>query len=234
MVMVIDSKASKFILELAQAQNEQEESDVLEKLRRSMNEHLRALTARDYKAAILQQYKEAGRSGTIGHVFNVMYLPSESAIEKIRSADPQFDEKVEKADIILAGPASLTGLFSLAKMNIAAARQAENEEKIISTVKDLMESIAIAFSHVDRVGTNIKSTVEHFERFARSVNSRVLPKMQRIQQLGVQPAHNREVPKPFATYDIRRIEETVTIEADAPNELQRNEALSLAVHHEAV
>jgi hypothetical protein len=66
------------------------------------------------------------------------------------------------------------------------------------------------------------------------VNSRVLPKMQRIQQLGVQPAHNREVPKPFATYDIRRIEETVTIEADAPNELQRNEALSLAVHHEAV
>lgn len=230
MVMVIDSKASKFLLELAESQDDQEEALVMEKLRRSMNEHLRALTARDYKAAILQQYREAGRSGHIGHVFNVMYLPSESAIEKIRTADPQFDEKVEKADIILAGPASLTGLFSLAKMNIAAARQAENEAIIINTVKDLMESVAISFSHVDKVGANIKSTVEHFERFARSVNARVLPKMQRIQQLGVQPAHNREIPKPLATYDIRRIEETVMIEADASS--TRPEPLSLALHKE--
>lgn len=231
MVMVIDSKASKFLLELAEAQGEEEEAVVMEKLRKSMNEHLRALAARDYKAAILQQYREAGRSGNIGHVFNVMYLPSESAIEKMRSADPQFDEKLEKSDIILAGPASLTGLFSLAKMNIAAARQAENEAVIISTVKELMESVAIAFSHVDKVGANIKSTVDHFERFARSVNARILPKMQKIQQLGVQPAHNREIPKPLATYDIRRIEETVMIEADAST--IRGEQLSLAVHKES-
>lgn len=218
MVMVIDSKASKFLLELAEAENSEAEAALMDKLKRSMNEHLRTLSARDYRAAIAQQYRDAGRSGQIGHIFNVMYLPSESAIEKIRTADPQFDEKLEKADIILAGPASLTGLFSLAKMNIAAARQAENEAIIINTVKDLMESIAVAFSHVDKVGSGIKSTVEHFEKFARSVNARILPKMHRIHQLGVHTAKNKEIPRPLATYDIRRIEETVTIEADGTDD----------------
>ncbi len=223
MVMVIDSKASKFLMEIAEAEGTEAEAALMDKLKKSMNEHLRTLSARDYRSAISQQYREAGRSGNIGHIFNVMYLPSESAVEKIRSADPQFDEKLEKADIILAGPASLTGLFSLAKMNIAAARQAENEAEIIKTVKDLMESVAVAFSHVDKVGTGIKSTVEHFEKFARSVNSRLLPKMHRINQLGVHPAKNREIPKPLATYDIRRIEETVMIEADTPEEVMTYE-----------
>jgi DNA recombination protein RmuC len=217
-VMVIDCKTSKAIIELASAKDDAARNLAIAALRKTMNEHLRALASRDYRAAVLQSFKEAGKSEQVGHIFNVMYLPSESAIEQVREADPEFDDKLQKHGIILAGPASLAGLFSLAKMNIAAANQAENEKVIIQLVADLMESAVNALSHIDKVGRNIKQAAENYEGFAKSINGRLLPRMRALKDLGVSPTRNKEIPAPLATYDIRRIENTVLIEAEEESE----------------
>ncbi len=213
-VMVIDCKASKALLELARAQDEVAHNMAIAALKKTMNEHLRTLASRDYRAAVLQSFREAGKSEQVGHIFNVMYLPSESAIEQIRAADHDFDEKLQKHGIILAGPASLAGLFSLAKMNIAAANQAENEKMIIQQVADLMESAVNALVHIDKVGKSIKSAADNYEGFAKSINSRLLPRMRSLKNLGVSPTRNKEIPPPLATYDVRRIEATLLIEAE--------------------
>ncbi len=226
MVMVIDSKASKFILELAESSDDME-AEILSKLSKSMNEHLRALSAKDYRSAILQSFKEAGKGDKIGYVFNVMYLPSESVIEKIRRADVEFDRKIERAGIILAGPASLTGLFSLAKMQIAAAKQADNEKHITEVVAELMESVATAFAYADKIGMGLKTTTEHFEKFARSVNSRMLPRMQKLSALGVTPARGKNIPVPLATYDIRRIDGTINVDINNVELEEEGEAVKL-------
>jgi DNA recombination protein RmuC len=213
-VMVIDSKASKALLELARADNDTSKAMAIAALKKTMNEHVRALASRDYRAAVLQSFRDAGKSEQVGHIFNVMYLPSESAIEQVREADPEFDDKLQKHSIILAGPASLAGLFSLAKMNIAAANQAENEKVIIQLVADLMESAVTAMTHVDKVGRSIKAAADHYESFAKSVNGRLLPRMRALKDLGVSPTRNKEIPAPLAIYDVRRIEHTVLIEAE--------------------
>ncbi len=213
-VMVIDCKASKSLLELAKAQTKEEGEIAVAALKKTMNEHLRTLASRDYRAAVLQSFREAGKSEQVGHIFNVMYLPSESAIEQVRQADHDFDNKLQKHGIILAGPASLAGLFSLAKMNIAAANQAENEKIIIQLVADLMESMVNAITHIDKVGRSIKSAADNYEGFAKSVNSRLLPRMRSLKDLGVSPTRNKEIPAPLAIYDVRRIENTLLIEAE--------------------
>jgi DNA recombination protein RmuC len=218
-VMVIDCKASKAMLEIARADTPAEHERAIAALKKTMNEHVKALAGRDYRAAVLQSFRDAGKSENVGHIFNVMYLPSESAIEQIRDADPEFDAKLQKSGIILAGPSSLAGLFSLAKMNIAAAHQAENEKVIIQLVADLMESTINALEHVDKVGRNIKTAADHFDSFSKSVNSRLLPRMRALKDLGVTPTRHKEIPAPLASYDIRRVEQTVVIES-AQNEAE--------------
>ncbi len=215
-VMVVDSKASKFLIELAGVEGTNKEEKVLKGLVKSMNDHLKALAGKNYRAAIQQSFKEAGRGDKLGHVYNVMYLPSEGAIERLRVADPEFETKLQKNDIILAGPASLAALFSMAKNNIAAARQAENQEVIVDTVKDLMESVVTAFGHVEGMGKSIASSMRHFNAFGKSVNARMLPRMRLLAELGVSTARHKSLPGRIATYEVHRSDDFMTLEAETP------------------
>lgn len=221
MVIVVDAKASKFLLELAEVEGTDAEELTLARLKQTMNTHLSKLASRDYAGAIAQSYKKSGREGALGHIFNVMYLPSEAAIEKLRRADPEFDEKTERHSIILAGPTSLAGLFSLAKSQIAAGRQNENSQRIIEAAEGLMESVIMALTHVDRVGSSIRSAADAFDKFGKSINRFVIPRLKTMHKLGATPAKQKEIPAPLATYDIRKIEETIDIEVDMNEEKQK-------------
>ncbi len=215
MVMVIDSKASKFSLEIADAEDEEGEKRALAKLAKSMNAHLKALQSKDYKAAIQDAYRAAGRSGRISSLHTVMYLPNEGAVEHIKRADPEFLHKVERAGIILAGPASLSGLLSLASVNIGMEHQAENQGIIMEKVQELMDSMITMFDHAASLGRNLKTTANFYDKFAGSVNSRVLPKLRALTQLGLKPASNKELPGRIISYDIRLADEVITLDAEA-------------------
>jgi DNA recombination protein RmuC len=171
-VMVIDCKTSKSLLDLAQAETDDEKEAALQVLKRTMNEHVRALGSRDYRAAVLQSFRDAGKSADVGHIFNVMYLPSESAIEQVR------------------------------------------EKVIIQLVADLMESTINALGHVDKVGNSIKNAADHFDKFSKSINARLLPRMRAMKDLGVTPTRNKDIPTQLPSYDVRKVEQTVVVKSD--------------------
>ena len=225
MVVVVDSKASKFFLELAEAEGSEHESAVLEKLSKSMNEHLRALSGKQYKEAVADYMRQGEREGTIGHMLNVMYLPGEASIEKLKIADPQFQEKLEKHQLILTGPTGLHSIFSIATMAIAEARQAENEKHIIATVSELMENVISAFNHVGKTGASLTRAMEHFNSFSRSVNARLLPRMHKLRTLGVEPAKNKSIPGRLPTYEVHRSDETLELTAEEKEMEVENVAL---------
>ncbi len=215
MLMVIDSKASKFLLEIAEAAEDSElQEESLRKLKKTMNDHLKALISKDYRAAIAAAYKESGRASKTRSILNVMYLPSENAITHIKTADPEFISKCEKADIILAGPASLAGLLSLARLNIGTMRQAENQDAIVASIQDLLDNMIVVLSYADKVGRGLKSASDNFDQFARSVNKRMLPKIRQMVSLGVKPNKNKDIPARIVSYDIRPSDDMLTIDGD--------------------
>ncbi len=215
MLMVVDSKASKFLLEIAEAEeNGMLHDEALRKLKKTMNDHLRALVSKDYRAAIMALYRESGRAAKARSILNVMYLPSENAITHIKRADPEFIQKCEKADIILAGPASLAGLLSLARLNIGAMRQAENQDAIVASVQDLLDNMIVVLSYADKVGRGLKAANDSFDAFARSVNKRMLPKIRQITSLGIKPNKSKELPGRITSYDVRPSDDMLTIEGD--------------------
>ncbi|MBV8938336.1 MAG: DNA recombination protein RmuC, partial [Alphaproteobacteria bacterium] len=169
-VMVIDSKASKFVLEIAQAQTEEEHKNTLIKFARSMNEHLRSLASKDYEGAVRNFYKAAGRGESIDCIISVMYVPNETAYAHMRQADPDFLNKVQIKGMTLASPTTLLGLLSLAKLQLIQEQQAQNQKVIVETMETLLDGLTTMFDHIGDVGKSLKNASKAFNNFAGSAN----------------------------------------------------------------
>lgn len=214
-VLVIDSKASKFILELAQVEGTEKENEAYASLAKTMNQHLRALAGKDYKGAIVDQYRSAGRVGEIRRVLSVMYLPNDGALEKLKRADTKFDGKAARQGIIVAGPTGLASIIGFARIEIDLGRQAENQEDIVQATQQLLESIGSVMSHVDSVGKGIRTAANSYVRLTGSVNSRLLPRARGLAELGVRSAKGKPLPKQLAAYQVIDLSEHTTIEGEA-------------------
>lgn len=215
-VLVIDSKASKFILELAEAEGaEKEEEQAYANLASTMKQHLKALGGKDYRGAIVSSYKESGRETEIRRIISVMYLPNEGALEKLKRADPDFERKAAKEQIIIAGPTGLSAIIGFARAEIDLGRQAENQEKIIDGTQQLLDSIAIILDHVDSVGKGLKSASNNFVKLAGSINGRLLPRTRGLAALGVTPVRNRQIPSKIPMYQIIDHSQDDVIDAQA-------------------
>jgi DNA recombination protein RmuC len=199
-VLVIDCKASKFLLDIARADGSAEEAEALRNLARTMNLHLRALAEKDYRSAILAAWRQAGRADEIARILSVMYLPNEAALEKLNRADPDFLLKARAAQIIPAGPAGLHCAISLASVEINLLRQVENQQRIVDTTQALLDGIAVALGHAGAVGKSLKAAAQSFESFTRSVNRRLLPRARQLAKLGLQP--NKPLPGNLVSYTV--------------------------------
>ncbi|MGB1539360.1 MAG: DNA recombination protein RmuC, partial [Rickettsiales bacterium] len=216
MVMVVDCKASKFLVELAQAEADETNTEALEKkLAQTMQKHLRDLSGKDYASAVQDAFRTQGHGQKMGAMLNIMYLPSEAAWEKLHKIDPDYRTKMEKANLISASPSTLMGLFSLATLNIAEAKQMSNHHQIIEATSNLLESVSVVMGHMNSIGNGLKNAMSAFDKAAKSANSRLLPRMLSLGKQGVKPARNKEIPSPIATYDVRKQDDMLLIEAEA-------------------
>src|SRR5579875_2158884 len=117
-VLVIDCKASKAVLDIAEAEGDEAEAAAYGRLAATMNQHLRALASKDYQTAVLNAFRESGRGGDIGRMLSVMYLPSEITLDKLCRADRDFRRKAQELGIIPAGPGTLHAIVSFAASDI--------------------------------------------------------------------------------------------------------------------
>lgn len=187
-VLVIDSKASKLLLDLAEAEGETEEAAALSQLKQRMSTHLRALSGKDYGNAVLATYRDTKRGGSLRRSMIAMMLPNDAAVEKLRRADPDFERRAAECDIVVAGPSALAAIIAVSRLQIDSGRQAENLEKIVEAVTGLIDSTATALTLADKVGKGLQTATEQFESFSRSVNARLLPRVRKLAQFGIRPA----------------------------------------------
>ncbi|MDP6174046.1 MAG: DNA recombination protein RmuC, partial [Rhodospirillales bacterium] len=214
-VLVVDSKASKFLLELAEAEGTEEEEEAYKNLARTMNQHLTSLASKNYKEEIIAGYREAGRGDEIKRIMSIMYLPNEGAIDKIARGDPQFIQKAAKQEISVAGPAALTCLIGFARVEIDLGKRTENQEQIIELTQSLMDSVAIALDHTGRVGSGLKTASDNFVKLTQSINSRLLPRMRDIASKGVRPTRHKGLPGNLASYQLISAESENVIDGEA-------------------
>jgi DNA recombination protein RmuC len=215
-VLVVDSKASKYVLEMAAAEGTEGEETAYANFANTMNVHLRALADKDYRSAIVETYRRAGRQGDIRRVISVMYVPQDSALERLKRADPEFARRASDNQIIPVGPAGLACMIGFARVEIDTGRQIENQEKIVAASQQLLDALSTALGHAMSVGNSIKGAAEHFAKFAASVNQRLLPRARALPQLGVRAT--KQLPANLAAIQVVGLEAQTTIEAEASDE----------------
>jgi DNA recombination protein RmuC len=199
-VLVIDAKASKFLLDLAQAEGTEREADAYGNLARTMNQHLKDLVDRDYRGAVAASWRKAGNQRDIARQLTVMYLPNEAALEKIGRADPLFMNKAAQAQILLAGPTGLASIIGFASVEISLMRQIENQDRIVQGTQKLLESLAVTVGYVGGVGKGIRGAADAFAKLTASLNGRVLPRARDVVRLGLRPG--KPVPANIAGFQV--------------------------------
>jgi DNA recombination protein RmuC len=211
-VLVIDSKASKLLLDHAEAEGEVAEAAALQQLAQRMNTHLRALTAKDYGNAVLSSFRDVRRGGALKRSIIAMMLPNDAAVEKLRRAAPDFEQRAAESDVVVVGPSALASLIAVSRMQIDSGRQAENLDKIVEAVGALVDATATALTLADKVGRGLQQATEQFESFSRSVNARLLPRVRKLAQLGIRPSRSAPAALPSFEVNVHRTDDV--IEAD--------------------
>jgi DNA recombination protein RmuC len=215
-VLIIDCKSSKYLLEIAEAETGERETQAYANLAQTMNGHLKALAGKDYRGAVQAGWREAGHAGDIARILSIMYLPNEAALEKLGRADPSFFAKAREEQIIPAGPAGLHCAISLAAAEITKERQVENQQRILEAAQALLDGIGVALGHAGAVGKGIRAAAEGFEKFTRSVNQRLLPRGRRLGALGVPlPTGKTALPASLPAYAVMSQESDQLIEGEA-------------------
>ncbi|HYL34011.1 MAG TPA: DNA recombination protein RmuC [Stellaceae bacterium] len=210
-VVVVDCKASKFLLGIAEAEGTPRESEAYRGLVTTMNQHLRALASKDYQGAVEATFRDSGRAGEIVRSLSIMYLPNEAALEKLNRADPEFLARARDLRIIPAGPAGLHCAISLASVEIGLMRQAANQQQIIDATRALLDSLGVVLGHANSVGKGLKAAAESFAKLANSVNGRLLPRARKLGKLGLPTGKPLENLPAYAVHSI----EGATIEGEA-------------------
>ncbi|RED45113.1 DNA recombination protein RmuC [Aestuariispira insulae] len=185
-LLVIDAKASKHLLDLAEAEEKGEDTARIHAdFKSTMGKHLRDLTTRDYAQAIRNQFKDMDTNRDIRQVTTFMFLPNDGAVEKLIDIDPEIAQKAAASDIILGGPSSLWAAVGVASMRLKFAKSQENQQKIVDEVEKLVAAIATMAEHGTRLGNGLKTALSAFDKMAGSVNRNILPKASRMVQMGV-------------------------------------------------
>lgn len=201
-VLTIDSKASKYLLEAADAEGTECEQEAYANLARTMNLHLKALSSKDYAGAIQATYRRTGRGERIARAINIMYLPTEAGIERLCRADSSFQKKAVAENIVVAGPTGLMSYIGFARVEIDLGQQAENQEKIIAAARNLIDSVGVVVGHIAGVGRGIKAAADSHAKLVGSVNSRLLPRQRTLANLGVRQAKQKELPGLLPSFQI--------------------------------
>ena len=117
--------------------------------------------------------------------------------------------------ITVASPAALAGLIGFARVEIDFQKQAENQEKIILTTRQLIDSIGVMLEETNKVGKGLKSAIDHFDKVAGSVNSRLLPRIRTLIRYGIRPDRHKGVPAHIPRYQITKLDVGDVIDGEA-------------------
>jgi len=218
-VLVIDCKASKFIMEIAEREGTPQESIAYEKLARSMNLHLKSLSEKDYRNAIQAACKQSGKLGADSHVISMMYLPNDAALEKLRKADPDFFVKARDARIIPAGPAGLYSALLIAGAEIRRLRQMEGQKEIVEKTRALLDGLIVVLNYALRAGAGLKTAVDNFSRLTGSINTRLLPRARNLGKLGIESS--RPLPPDLPDFASQPGDDATVIEGEEVETDQR-------------
>lgn len=170
----VDSKVPmNAYLDAQQIQDEDLRQKKLDEHARAMRGHMKTLAQKAY-------WSQFDRSPE----FVVMVVPYDSGLTAAFERDGKLLEDALDNKVLIVSPVSLLALLKVIAYGWLQLQLAENAQKIAEQGKELYNRFVIFGGHLSDVGRKLNATVQSFNKAAGSLESRVLPSINRLKDMG--------------------------------------------------
>jgi len=115
----------------------------------------------------------------------VMFVPSEASVSAAFLADRDLFEDAFRNKVLITSPISLFALLKAVAFGWQQQQVAENAEQIAAQGKTVYERFSTFAAHFGGIGKALDTGVRKFNEAAASMDTRVLPAVRRLKELGV-------------------------------------------------
>ena len=173
--LVVDVKTPlDAYLEAVEAVDDAQRKLGLERHARNVRGHIRMLASKAY----WEQFEESPE-------FVILFIPGDQFLSAALSEEPDLIEYALSKQIILATPTSLVALLKAVAYGWRQLALADNAREIRVLAEDLYGRLATFVTHMNRVGRQLASSVENYNKAVGSLERSVLPGARKFVELGV-------------------------------------------------
>lgn len=176
-------------ISLTSAPHELERRDeLLKKHAKALKDHVNALGNKAYWNGL-----------STSPEFVIAFIPSESLLASALDADPGLLDYAFERKVALASPVSFWAILKAVAQSWRQDVLTEEAKTLFELSKELHQRLGTASTHLEAVGKNISRTVENYNKFVSSLETRVFPTARKIGLLNgdsfvAQPALIENVP----------------------------------------
>ncbi|NCF52132.1 DNA recombination protein RmuC [Gammaproteobacteria bacterium] len=180
--LVVDVKTPlDAYLEAVEAKDDAQRKLGLQRHTRNLREHIRTLASKSYWAQF-----------TASPEFVILFIPGDQFLSAALNEDPDLIEYALSQQIILATPTSFVALLKAVAYGWRQLALADNAQEIRQLAEDLYGRLATFVTHMNRVGRQLASSVENYNRAVGSLERKVLPGARKFTELGIHPKKELE------------------------------------------
>jgi len=146
----------------------------LERHARKVRDRVRELASRNYWA----QFKHSPD-------FVVMFIPGDQFLTAALDVDRDLLEYALGQKVVLATPTSFVALLRAVAYGWRQQNLAENAEKIRDLGEDLYQRLSTFTEHLSKLGKNLSSSLDHYNKAVGSFERQVLPGARKFAEMGI-------------------------------------------------
>ncbi len=158
----------------AEAKDDKELQLCLERHAKNVRTHIRLLSSKAY----WNQFDESPE-------FVILFIPGDQFLSAALSEEPDLIEYALSKQIILATPTSFVALLKAVAYGWRQLALADNAQEIRVLAEDLYGRLATFVSHMNKVGRQLASSVDNYNKAVGSLERSVLPGARKFVELGV-------------------------------------------------
>ena len=153
----------------------------LERHAKNVRSHIRTLASKAY----WEQFDDSPE-------FVILFIPGDQFLSAALNEEPDLIEYALSKQIILATPTSFVALLKAVAYGWRQLALADNAKEIRILAEDLYGRLAAFVTHMNRVGRQLASSVENYNRAVGSLERSVLPGARKFVELGVRTSKEIE------------------------------------------
>jgi len=173
--LVVDVKTPlDAYLTAAEAEDDVQRKLGLERHAKNVRAHIRLLSSKAY----WKQFDESPE-------FVILFIPGDQFLSAALAEEPDLIEYALSEQIILATPTSFVALLKAVAYGWRQLALADNAKEIRVLAEDLYGRLGTFVTHMNRVGRQLASSVENYNKAVGSLERKVLPGARKFTELGV-------------------------------------------------